>query len=222
MPIGIIGFMVIEGLEFIDATWLTVITLTTIGYGDVAAKSQIGKIFTIALVLVGLSAITFFLSSSFNLLFSTEATARRRKRRMERKIDPLRNNYIICGMGEMVDKTIGYILQSAHFRQEQLQEQVYKPIDDLLDRIFGDDADGNFVSMRNIIHRIIIMLVNIFKREETILDLVVIVTQDARYAEHLRSAGLLVVEGDPADDASLMSAGIIRAQAIMVMLNNDT
>lgn len=222
MPIGIIGFMVIEGLDFIDATWLTVITLTTIGYGDVSAESQIGKVFTIALVLVGLSAITFFLSSSFNLMFSTEATARRRKRRMERTIEHLRNHYIICGMGEMVDKTIGYLLQSAHFRQEQLQEQVYKPIDDFLDRIFGDDADGNFVAMRNVIHRIIIMLVNIFKREETILDLVVIVTQDARYAEHLRSAGLLVVEGDPADDASLMSAGIIRAQAIMVMLNNDT
>lgn len=222
MPIGIIGYMVIENLAFIDAVWLTVITLTTIGYGDINITSDLGRIFTITLVLVGLGAITFFLSSSFALLFSTEATVRRRKFRIIKKIGKLRNHYIICGTGEMVDKTIGYLLQSAHFRREQHQEQVYKPIDDFLDRVFGDDADGNFVAMRNILHDIIIIFVNIFKREATILDLIIIVTEDTIYAEHLRSAGLLVVEGDPADDNSLEAAGIKRAQAIMVMLNQDT
>lgn len=222
IPVGIIGYMVIEGLDLFEAIWLTIITLTTIGYGDVAITSNLGKFFTIALVLVGLGAITFFLSSSFALLFSAEATTRRRKFRILKKIGKLRNHYIICGTGEMVDKTIGYLLQSAHFRREQHQEQVYKPIDDFLDRMFGDDADGNFVAMRNIVHQIIIVLVNVFKPETTILDLIIIVTEDSDYAEHLRSAGLLVVEGDPADDDSLEAAGITRAQAIMVMLNQDT
>lgn len=222
MPLGVIGYMLIEGLNLIDAAWLTIITLTTIGYGDISATTDIGKLFTILLVLVGLSAITFFLSSSFALLFSAEATARRRKSRTEKKIGDMRNHYIICGMGEMVDKTIVYLLQSAHFRREQHQEQVYKPIDDFLDRIFGDDADGNFVTMRRLLHRLIILMVNIFKPETTILDLIVIVTMDTEYAEHLRSAGLFVVEGDPADDNSLLEAGIKRAQAIMVMLNQDT
>jgi len=214
--------MVIEDLPFIDSAWLTIITLTTIGYGDISATTELGKLFTILLVLIGLGAITFFLSSSFALLFSTEATDRRRKFRTRKKISQLRNHYIICGMGEMVDKTIVYLLQSAHFLREQHQEQVYKPIDDFLDRIFGDDADGNFVTMRKALHRIIIFFVNIFKPETTILDLLVIITLDTEYAEHLRSAGLLVVEGDPADDDSLIEAGIHRAQAIMVMLNQDT
>lgn len=222
MPVGILGYMIIEQLSFIDATWLTIITLTTIGYGDISASSEIGKLFTIALVLVGLGAITFFLSSSFALLFSAEANARRQKTLTKKKIGALRNHYIICGMGEMVDKTIGYLLQSAHFRREQHQEQVYKPIDDFLDGIFGDDADGNYVFMRSIVHKIIIFFVSIFKRETTIIDMIVIVTQDAVYAEHLQTAGLLVVEGDPADDDSLQAAGIQRAQAIMVMLNQDT
>ena len=222
IPVGIIGYMLIEGLEFVEAVWLTIITLTTIGYGDIAITSDLGKLFTIALVLVGLGAITFFLSSSFALLFSAEANTRRRKIGITKKISKLRNHYIICGTGEMVDKTIGYLLQSAHFRREQHHEQVYKPIDDFLDRIFGDDADGNFVGMRNLLHKIIIFLVNIFKRETTILDLIIIVTEDSVFAEHLRSAGLLVVEGDPADDDSLTAAGITRAQAIMVMLNQDT
>jgi voltage-gated potassium channel len=222
MPVGVIGYMAIEDLEFGDAIWLTVITLTTIGYGDIDISSNLGRFFTIALVLVGLGAITFFLSSSFALLFSAEANTRRHKIRIIKKIDKLRNHYIICGTGEMVDKTIGYLLQSAHFRREQHQEQVYKPIDDFLDRLFGDDADGNFVTIRNIFHQIIIILVNIFKPETTILDLIIIVTKDTIFAEHLRRAGLLVVEGDPADDDSLEAAGIKRAQAIMVMLNQDT
>lgn len=222
LPLGVIGYMALEGLPLIDAAWLTIITLTTIGYGDVSATTEVGKIFTMLLVLVGLGAITFFLSSSFALLFSAEATARRRKFRTKKKITNLKNHYIICGMGEMVDKTIVYLLQGAHFRREQHQEQVYKPIDDFLDRVFGDDADGNFVTMRKIFHQIIIILVNIFKRETTILDLIVIITMDSDYAEHLRSAGLLVVEGDPADDDSLIEAGIDRAQAIMVMLDQDT
>lgn len=222
VPSGTLGYMAIEGLSLVDATWLTIITLTTIGYGDISASSELGKIFTMVLVLVGLGAITFFLSSSFALLFSTEANARRQKVRTTKKIGQLRNHYIICGMGEMVDKTIGYLLQNAHFRREQQQEKIYKPVDDFLDSIFGDDADGNFVTMRRIVHQVIILFLSIFKREATIIDIIVVVTQDSLYAEHLRTAGLLVVEGDPADDDSLEAAGIRRAQAIMVMLNQDT
>lgn len=222
LPIGTLGFMAIEHLSLIDSLWVTIITLTTIGYGDVSAKTDIGKLFTIVLVVFGLGSLTFLLSSSFALFFGPDATDMRRKRHVAHEIAKLRNHYIICGMGEMVDKTIGYLLQSAQVRRERTQEQVYKPIDDFLDRIFGDDAEGNYVQMRNFIHKIIIFFVNIFKREETILDLVVIVTQDAKYAEHLRGAGLLVVEGDPADDQSLLNAGIRRAQAIMVILDSDT
>ena len=49
-----------------------------------------------------------------------------------------------------------------------------------------------------------------------------VITEDAEYAERLRSAGILVIDGDPTDDDSLLAAGVTRAQAIMVMLNQDT
>jgi Trk K+ transport system NAD-binding subunit len=54
------------------------------------------------------------------------------------------------------------------------------------------------------------------------LDLLVVVTDDAEYAERLRSAGILVIDGEPTDDDDLFSAGIARAKAIMVLLNQDT
>ena len=49
-----------------------------------------------------------------------------------------------------------------------------------------------------------------------------VITEDEEYAERLRSAGILVIDGDPTDDDSLRAAGVTRAQAIMVMLNQDT
>ena len=54
------------------------------------------------------------------------------------------------------------------------------------------------------------------------LDLLVVVTDDEEYAEHLRAAGILVIDGEPTDDDDLLSAGVARAKALMVMLNQDT
>lgn len=220
MPIGIIGFMAIEGLSLIEATWLMIITLTTIGYGDISAATLLGKIFTICLVLVGLGALTFFLSSSFALLFSSEAVTRRRKRQIRRKISKLNSHYIICGAGEMVDKTIGYVLQGAQIRLTQHQKTSYAPIKRIMTRLFGK-AKGQRGPHR-LVHRIFIVLFNLFAQYTTLLDLIVVVTEDMEYAHHLRSAGILVVEGDPSDDDTLLAAGIHRARSLVVMRDQDT
>ena len=222
IPIGIAGYMSLEGYSFIDAAWLTIITLTTIGYGDINAETNIGKFFTIALVLVGLGALTFFLSSSFALIFSSEAVTRRRKIRIRRKIGRLNSHYIICGAGEMVDKTIGYVLQGAQIRLTQHQQTSYAPIEHFLNRLFGKAKRGRFMGMRTLVHRVFIILFNTFAQYTTLLDLIVVVTEDIEYAGRLRSAGILVVEGDPTDDDSLLAAGIHRARAIVVMRDQDT
>lgn len=222
LPVGIAGIMIIEQFSLVDAAWLLIITLTTIGYGDIVVQSELGKVFIICLVLVGLGSLTFFLSSSFALLFSAESVARRRRTATAKQIAELNNQYIICGSGEMVDKTIGYVLQSAQIRRKQHQDTTFRPIERFFDRLFGDVERGRFLGLRRLVHRLFVFYVNNFVEHMTLLDLLVIVTEDADYAEHLRSAGILVVEGDPTDDDSLRDAGIARAQAIMVMLNHDT
>lgn len=222
LPIGIAGFMLIEGWSFVKATWVTFITLTTIGYGDTVATTDQGMLFTIGLVLIGLGALTFFLSSSFALLFSAEAMARRRRMQIKRKTDQLNSHYIVCGSGEMVDKTIGYVLQSAQIRRKRHQDVLYRPIASVFRRLFGEIERGRLLGLRKFVHRLFIVYVNNFVVHSTLLDLIVVVTEDLEYAERLRSASILVVDGDPTDDDSLLAAGIARARAVMVMLNQDT
>ncbi len=222
MPVGIAGYMIIEGKSLFEAIYLTIITLTTIGFGDIVPESEVGRLFTLCLVFAGLSALAFFLSSSFALLFSVEAMARRRKIRTRKKIAKLNSHYIICGSGEMVDKTIGYVLNGAQIRRKQYQDASFRPIKTWLNRILGRPERGRFSRLRRLARRLFVQYLDRFVTHTTLLDLIVVVTEDQEYEERLGSAGILVVAGDPTDDDSLLAAGVARAKAIMVMLNQDT
>jgi len=223
IPLGVIGFMALEGMSLLNAVWLTVITLATIGYGDIYAHTDAGRVFTIFLILTGLSAFAFAIQATATFLISPAIRDLRRRRQTQRRIDKLENHYIICGVGELVDKTISYLLERAEIRQAFQREQFYSPIDRILDRIFGDDEKGHFPRLRRIVRGIILSLARGFQsRDESLLDVVVVITQDVTYAERLRGSGLLALEGEPTSDEVLMDAGVERAQAMMVMLNSDT
>ena len=154
VPIGIAGYMAFENRTLFEAIYLTIITLTTIGYGDVVPATELGRVFTLGLVFAGLGALAFFLSSSFALLFSPEAMARRRNFRLRKKINRLSSHYIICGTGEMVDKTIGYVLHGAEIRRAQHHDSSFRPIDAALQRLLGNPDNGRFGTLQRLARRL--------------------------------------------------------------------
>lgn len=206
----------------IDSLYVTVITLSTIGYGDLVPQDPYGKMFTIVLAISGLSAFAFA-GQAFIQFFTSPLLRMARTRRVtQRKIDVLVNHYIICGMGEMVDRTVEYLLQGANARRDSIRATQYRPIDRFLDSIFGDDEEGHLLWFRRPVKALSHAFINIFQTQSTILDTLVVITDDEEYAERMRDSGLLVIKGDPTVDDVLIDAGLERAQALMVMLDDDT
>src|SRR5688572_6377837 len=128
--------MLFEQLAFRDAAWLTFITLVTIGYGDFAAITDQGRIFTVFLVVFGFGALTAALQAFALLFLSPDIRNLRRRRMVYYKISQMRQHYIICGKGEIVDKTVGYVLQFAQSRRQVLLNQAFDPADAFLQKYF--------------------------------------------------------------------------------------
>lgn len=220
LPIAVIGFMLIEGMPLLDAIWLTVITLATIGYGDTFARTPEGRAFTILLVFFGLGTFAYALQAAAAFFVSPGMRAIRMRRQALSKIKALRGHYILCGSGELVDNIIAFLIQRAALRREtNLQLSVVR-IEERIAQLFGRQAWS--APLRHPIQRIVLFFWQLTHRPTTLIDLMVIVTKEPAYANHLREQGLLVVEADPTDEASILDAGIEHAAALMVVLESDT
>src|SRR5260370_41992865 len=96
---GTAGFHYIEGWSWFDGLYMVVITLTTIGYGEVHPLSQTGKIFNIGLIIAGVALVTIAIGSLTQYLLEFELTKVLGRRKMGREIARLQNHYMICGAG---------------------------------------------------------------------------------------------------------------------------
>jgi len=94
---GVAGYIFIEGWNFLDALYMTVITLATIGYGEVHPLSNTGRVFTIFLILGGIGTMTYIFSSITALLIEGEMKDIFRRLKMDHKIAIMKDHYLVCG-----------------------------------------------------------------------------------------------------------------------------
>ena len=109
------GYIAIEGWSFIDALYMTVITVTTVGFQEVHPLDTGGRIFTICLVVLGVGTALYILVGVVTLVIEGELGEAWGARRMKAKIDALRNHYILCGFGR-VGEEIGREFKERDFR----------------------------------------------------------------------------------------------------------
>ncbi len=101
--VGTFGYLLIEGETWtlLDALYMTVITLTTVGFNEVHQLSAPGRVFTIFLALGGIFTLFYTASEIIRAVVSGELHGLLGRRRMERSLGKLNNHLIVCGFGRM-------------------------------------------------------------------------------------------------------------------------
>ena len=101
LAIGSAGYHLIEGWSLFDGLYMTVITLATIGYGEVRPLTQQGRVFTIALILIGVVLIGYLISTLTKALIENEIAAALGRRKLYKDINQLEGHFILCGAGRV-------------------------------------------------------------------------------------------------------------------------
>ncbi len=101
LVIGTVGFMAIEHLGVVDAVYMTVTSITTVGFGEVKPFSAAGRIFAMVVVLGGVSALAYGLTSMLQFVVDGQLTGLYRRRAMKKRIESMRDHFIICGHGRV-------------------------------------------------------------------------------------------------------------------------
>jgi voltage-gated potassium channel len=119
---GTLGYMIIEGWEPLSALYMTVITITTVGYGEVAPLSPGGITFTIILILTSVGMVAFIVVGLTRVMVEGEVRKILGRRKLEKRIGHLSSHYIVCGYGrigsyickELAEKPLPFVVVEKH------------------------------------------------------------------------------------------------------------
>src|SRR5215213_1843049 len=92
LTLGTAGFHLLEGLPLFDALYLTVVTLTTIGYGDIVPRTMPGRVFTMGLILGGVFTLLYAATALIRVVVSGELAEYLGKQNMERTIAKMKDH----------------------------------------------------------------------------------------------------------------------------------
>lgn len=101
VAIGTTGFMLIEGYSWFDAFYVTISTITTIGYPEPRPLSHAGRVFNSFLIVFGVSAVFVSVGAMTQMIIEVELQGRFGERRKKKMIDRLHDHFIVCGYGRV-------------------------------------------------------------------------------------------------------------------------
>ncbi len=132
--VGTAGYVIIEHYTPLEAIYMAVITITTVGYGEIHALSEAGRIFTMFLLLFGVGSLAFAAHAFTESMLERASSPVRGKRIMEKKISRLEDHTIICGHGRVGGAAAAHlaeagrgfvVLESSREQCALLREQGY-------------------------------------------------------------------------------------------------
>lgn len=144
---GVIGYMLIEGWSAMYALYMTVITVTTVGYGDAVPSNNTSRLFTVILVILGIGAATTAVSNALDLLIGQRLYGAVRDRRIKEMLRVIENHYIVAGYGRIGRQIVRDILARGEMcvvmdNNQQTQTDEFL-IEENIPLIIADATDDN-------------------------------------------------------------------------------
>jgi voltage-gated potassium channel len=149
--IGIGGFMLIENWNFFDSFYMTVITITTVGFGEINKLSDVGRLFTSFLILGTFGTFAYLISTVTSLIASGELGREIKKYKLIDQINVMENHVVVCGMGR-VGIQVANDLKFAGFQVLVIEEKTLGK-EDLFDEfpyVTGDATRDEVLNQANI------------------------------------------------------------------------
>ena len=130
---GITGYMVIEHWDLLDSFYMTIITISTVGYTEVHPQDAAGRIFTSTLIVSGVGILLFGFGVLADILANNYLGIFRRQRQMERRLTDLRDHFIVCGYGRIGTEIV------LGFEQQRVPYVIIDRTDEALDRLHKEE-----------------------------------------------------------------------------------
>ncbi len=102
--LGITGYMLIEKMKFVEAFYMTIITLSTVGFGEVKPLSTTGRLFTSGLIIAGVGTFAYAISSFSRFIVEGEVKKIFQLKKMEDQMKRLKDHIIVCGFGRVGER----------------------------------------------------------------------------------------------------------------------
>src|SRR5215472_11417849 len=127
--LGVGGYMLINGWSLLDSFYMVIITISTVGYGEVHPQGTAGRLFSSVVIVVGVGTMLYAFGVFAETLSDNAFGRYRRERLLQRDLDALRDHFIICGYGRIGTQVV------AEFEDHKIAYVVIDQTEEALERI---------------------------------------------------------------------------------------
>jgi voltage-gated potassium channel len=133
LVVGVAGYTLIDGWSLLDSFYMTIITISTVGYTEVHPQGAAGRLFTSGLIVVGVGTMLYGFGVFAETLTDNAFGRYRRERQLQQRLDQLRDHFIICGYGRIGTQIV------AEFEDHNVAYVVIDQTEEALERIRAEN-----------------------------------------------------------------------------------
>ncbi len=104
---GALGYVICEDMLVFEAFYMTLITISTVGFSEVKPLSDVGRGITLVIIILGISLLTYTLSQIASIFIEGELRKFLGRKKLKKQISELRDHFIICGYGRIGSTFVG-------------------------------------------------------------------------------------------------------------------